>query len=312
MKKEFAFDKRFIFYIILGGMFLLIAALSIGALISEFMWEILLIPVVLLGYGLYLLINALFFIPCGYTFDKKAITVYYALSSNEYILWNDVYEIEVDYSAGVTGRYGRYLFTHEYVLSYLDKNDNSKCCENIRKSRKIKRMIEKYWDGQVSGYASDAVRKWFGKLKKKQDSAKKQYLTDEIAPMERQARAEMREFAKLSNAVCEKEGLVLRIEYRYMTHDGEKYSSRPVDSYRYVAEAQLIHKNELDDPRRVLLITDLLYVRAGKKSYRGTKNTTAIAELEAQIDETLSEIKEIGFDEFCDRNAIYFDSMYED
>jgi hypothetical protein len=117
---------------------------------------------------------------------------------------------------------------------------------------------------------------------------------------------------KLSTAVCEKEGLVLRIEYRYMTHDGEKYSSRPSDSYRYVAEAQLIHKNELDDPRRVLLIVDLLYVRAGKKSYRGTKNATAITELEAKIDETLSEIKEIGFDEFCDRNTIYFDSMYED
>ena len=41
-------------------------------------------------------------------------------------------------------------------------------------------------------------------------------------------------------------------------------------------------------------------------------NATAITELEAKIDETLSEIKEIGFDEFCDRNAIYFDSMYED
>ena len=76
MKKEFAFDKRFIFYIILGSMFSLVGALGIVALIPEFMWEVLLIAVVLLGYGLYLLINALFFIPCGYTFDKKAITVY--------------------------------------------------------------------------------------------------------------------------------------------------------------------------------------------------------------------------------------------
>ena len=53
MKKEFAFDKRFIFYIILGSMFSLVGALGIVALIPEFMWEVLLIAVVLLGYGLY-------------------------------------------------------------------------------------------------------------------------------------------------------------------------------------------------------------------------------------------------------------------
>jgi hypothetical protein len=312
MKREFAFDKRFIFYIFISLLSSFITFITVYGLIDEFSWDLVLFAVLFCGMSVAAWINMLCYIPCGYSFDKESVNVYYVFCKTERALWKSVYQIEIDYTVGSHGRYGRKLFTTEYIISFFDESHNGKVALNVRRSRRTRKMIEKYWDGKVEGYFSDSVKKWFEKRSKKKAKAAKKYLTDEIMPLEREVRAELREALKQLQHLAEQDGFVLDAEFIYITSDGSEFSKRPDENYTYTADVRLYLKEESSDPRAEHIEAELLYVRAGRSKWRGVKNGEAASELRQTINEILSEIRTVGFDKYCEDYCITFKSMQDD
>lgn len=169
---------------------------------------------------------------------------------------------------------------------------------HIRKSRRTKRLPEKYWDGTIIGYWWEDVKHWWDKRVAKKEKVIKQHLTDEIAPMERNARAEARAVIAPFVDRAVQLGLDLRIKYLYVTKEREEQNSRPAADYTYMAYMEISRPGETDEDKIVCVSADLLYVRLGKTAYRGVENKAALSELTETLTTAMTEICNKGLDAY--------------
>ena len=120
--------------------------------------------------------------------------------------------------------------------------------------------------------------------------------------MEREIRAEAREWLKPFIDQAKQYDLELKAKYFYITKDFEERNSRPKEGYTYTLIAEIAHFNETDENKIVIVSVDLLYVRLGKTSYRGVKNEHAQEELQMTISDVLNEINKIGIEAYNKEN----------
>ncbi len=92
--------------------------------------------------------------------------------------------------------------------------------------------------------------------------------------MERKARAEVREWLKPFTVKAKEEGVFIKADYVYRTGNCEEFAYRPETGYAYVLLLKTERFGEIEESR-----VDLLYVKLGKKEYRGRKNKRAFEEL---------------------------------
>ena len=166
----------------------------------------------------------------------------------------------------------------------------------IHKNRRTKRLLETYWDGTVSGYFFEGLRKWWQSRREKRENEIRQHRTDEVVPMERAVRAETRSALALCAAQAAQLGLKLRIKFYYETEDQEEVHSRPRGNYVYTALVELCRPGETDESKIIATSAGLFHVRLGKTAYRGVKEDAALYDLRQEVSEMLEEVRKNGFE----------------
>lgn len=292
-RKQFALNKLFNLCVVFG---LFLACISVDLLIDgENAGGV--------GTGiaavLFMVLPAIF-TPFCYAFDADGVSLCYVFLPDERYLWKDIRAIEVEYVS--SGRYVILLdFFYAYVFSITGKNVGEKRSYmkgRIRKSFRTKYLLEKYWDGTITGYLFEDAKKWINKRRAKKQARIKAHLTDEVVPLEREIRAEVREWLKPLAAQAKQYDLNIKAKYFYITKDFEELRSRPKEGYTYTLIAEISHFNETDENRIVVVDVELLYVRLGKTSYRGVKNEHAQEELLCTVSDVLNEINKSGIEFF--------------
>lgn len=237
------------------------------------------------------IIIVLLLMPWGYRFDQKGITICYLFLPSERYLWRNIRSIEVFYE-----RRGPATFRLE---GRLEGKERFYMDGKIHKNRRTKRLLETYWDGTITGYFFEDLRKWWQKRKNKKENEINRHRTDEVVPMERTVRAETRSALALCDAQASQLGLKLRIKFYYETEDLEEVNSRPQGDYVYSALIELCRPGETDESKIITISAGLLHVRLGKTAYRGVKDDDALMNLRDELTQMLEEVRKNGFDAYC-------------
>lgn len=90
--------------------------------------------------------------PCFYAFDSEGVTLKYVFYKNERYLWKNIHSVEVLYERGYNQP--DFILISNYVFHIEGKVEGKECFymkQCIRKSIRTKLLIEKYWDGTVTG-----------------------------------------------------------------------------------------------------------------------------------------------------------------
>ena len=285
-RKQIALNKLFNTSVVLG-------VLSICISVELFSCDITIWGVILAVVACILIFLPMIFTPCCYIFDSEGVSFCYILIPNERFLWKDVYAIEVeDISPSYT-----YSLTLDffYASVFCLKGSNlikRRFFDNvhIRKSFRTKKLLEKYWDGTITGYFFDDAKKWINKKRAKKQVYVNAHFTDEIVKMEREIRADTREWLKPVLAQAKQNNLEVKLNYFYVTKDLKKLKSRPQEGYTYSLDVEISHYNEIDENKIIVISADLLYVKLGKTSYRGVKNPKAKDELQIDFSDVLEKI----------------------
>lgn len=283
-RKQFALNKLFNFCVVLG---LFLAWLSYSFFRDgEVAWGI--------GNGiaaLLLIVLPATFTPYCYAFDSKGVSLCYVFLPVERYLWKDIYAIEVEDKQGYLGSKRSLLVYFLYASVFSIYGSNVGKCRfymngNIRKSFRTKHLLEKYWDGTITGYLFEDAQRWINKRKNRKQAQIKAYSTDEVVSMEREIRSEARELLKPFISQAKQLDLDVKTKYIYITKDLEKLNSRPEADYTYtlVVEIQNLNGN-------VDFSVDLLYVRLGKNAFRGVKNKYIKEELKFALFSVSNDIK---------------------
>lgn len=290
IKRQYALDKLFNVFIIIGC-FLLYASYvfqdenSIGLVIGTGI------------FGLLFIIGAIILIPCCYGFDSEGVTMYYVFSPNERYLWRNIRAIEVSDDGTNSSHTALFdvIFGRVFAISgYVEGEYHFYMNGHIRKSWRTKRLIEKYWDGTITGYFWENFIDWWNKSKNKKRKQPKHRLTDEIIPMEKDMKAKIKQCIIPYHDKIRQYGFEIRRKYIYITKNLDELNSRPSEGYTYIALVEISCPGETDEDKIWCFSVDLLYVRLGKNAYKGVKNKNALMEMEYWLRETMQEIKNNG------------------
>jgi hypothetical protein len=282
-RKQIAFNRFFIFMFIIS---LLFGYISVAGFAAKDV-----------GGGILFCFVALIFItlsifsPCYYVFDSEGVSICYVFLPCERYLWKNIYAIDVQFKS-----YGHRpsIFFRVFCISGSNEGKLRFYMNGIIvKSIRTKRLLEKYWDGQIQGYLIDSIKAWFRKRKQKAEAEIAAHLTDEIVPLERETRAEAREWLAPYVAQAKQNDIYIKSKYCYVTKDFEESNSRPDEGYTYKLILEIAHDGETDEDRITVVNVDLLYVRLGKTSYRGVKNKFAEEEIELTISKAFEELDEM-------------------
>ncbi len=168
-RKQFALNKLFNFCVVLGLFF---AWGSIALFMdNDNAWG--------WGFGivaLLLIVLPAIFTPYCYAFDSEGVSLCYVFLPVERYLWKDIHAIDVeDKSINSASHANIVEFFYAYVFSIRGMPvGESRFYMNghIRKSFRTKYLLEKYWDGTITGYLFEDAKKWFNKRKEKKHHKK--------------------------------------------------------------------------------------------------------------------------------------------
>jgi len=292
-KTQIALNRLFNFLIIVGT---LLGWISFELFIHfELGWGI--------GFGAAALLcvaGALIFTPYCYLFDPQGISLCYVFLPTERYLWKKIHAIEVIWIHH--GKPSFLDFLYASVFSIHGKNEGKPRFYmegHIRKSFRTKRLLEKYWDGTITGYFFEKIKNSIKKHRDKKQKLIKAHSADEIKKIERETRAKVRDWLSFFIAEANQHSLSLTSEYLYITNDFEEYRSRPKAGYTYTLLIEIARPNETDEDRIIIMTFDLIYVRLGKIAYKGVLNEDAEEELKNTLRKNLDEIYQKGIEAYC-------------
>ncbi len=298
-KKEIALNRLFNFVI-------LCTAFLIWAAVDSFRMGDLEFFMISAVIALLVLAAGIIFTPCIYIFDAEGLTLRYVFCKERY-LWKNIPKIEVDWDRfNISGSVRDSNILDLFFPSYHIYGS----CEgkwyffmsgNIRRTLRTKRLIKKYWDGEITGYLFEDVKKAIDKRRRKKKKYIAAHLTDEIVPMEREVRAKAREWLKSYIAQARQQGLELRSKYLYITDSFDELNSRPDEGYTYTLLLEISYPGETDENRIICLSADLLYVRLGKTAYCGVENEFAEELLQQDLNREFQEITKNGFEKYINK-----------
>lgn len=269
MKKSFAFDLRLgvlAVFVMLCGFFCKIAGqdgeTEMKAILCFFM--LILIAVITLS-------------PHFYTADEKGLTVYYIFFIKDYYDWEDVKRIKVMW------KYRSVFYCFE-TKKHIQKAFFMTA--EFHKDFMLKRLIKKYWQGEVEGDDWDNLKKKYRKWRQKHDTFVPDYSEAEKA--EREARKKIREIIKANK--FEASDKFIKAVYTYETKSGA-FSNRPKESYSYNVEIEIGKFDSLQD-ERLYIVTDLFFSRYGKKKIKIFENEGVFDKIAVRINEAIVTIEQ--------------------
>ena len=168
MKRQYALNKLFNFLVIFG--LILAWCSSQFFLEGDLSW----------GFGtvaaaLILIVPATLFTPYCYAFDSEGVSLCYVFLPTERYLWKNIGAIEVDFKiSGSRANIFNLLFSAVFTIQGPNVGKRRFYMNGyIRKTFRTKYLLEKYWDGTITGYLFEDVKNWINKRKKRKKSKKK-------------------------------------------------------------------------------------------------------------------------------------------
>ena len=294
-RKQIALNKLFNFCMVLGLFF---AWISIELFLEGgYAWGVGMSIVALL-----LIVLPAIFTPYCYAFDSEGVSLCYIFLPVERYLWKNIHAITVDdIHIGSSIHYGLFELIYASVFRLEGRNEGPYrfyMHGHIRKTLRTKRLLEKYWDGTITGYLFEGIHRRINERKAKKKAEIKAHLTDEVVPMEQEVRTQTREWLKPYIAQARLYDLNLKAKYLFITKDFEELKARPKEGYTYTLVAEIARSYEKDENRTVEVSVDLVYVRLGKKSYRGVINPHLQEEFQLTIPDTLNDIYKNGIESY--------------
>ncbi|MBE6673498.1 MAG: hypothetical protein E7596_00155 [Ruminococcaceae bacterium] len=299
MKRQVAFNKLFNLFVIMGAVFVYGACVmlqddpELGRSVGG--------GIVMLVIAAHFILVPTILMPVIYLFDEKGVTICFLFFPNERYLWENIAAIEAtDDRSDSRHPILDFFFSRVFEISgAVEGKERFYMQGHIRRSRRTKRLLEKYWDGKITGYFIDDVKAWVNKKKGKKketpvDSAK-------IAAMERELRAEVKEWVKPYISKAEEIGLNADLKFVYTTKNLRESNSRPKENFIYIAIVRLSKIGEKDTDKVVEVSADLMKGYTHKKEYKGVKNKHAGDELTFYLEDTLKEISGNGIESYSDK-----------
>ena len=266
MKKSFAID-------IPSMVFALIAVLSLWW--AHFIFDegsssgILLCLFVIIIAICYVVLSPHFFIA-----NAKGITIYYIFFLKDYYAWEDVKRIKKVWER----RSVNYVFeTKQHTKKYFFMTSE------FHKSFMLKRIIKKYWQGEIEGDDWENMKKKIHAWKQKHNT----FVPDnsEAEKAEREARKKIREIINLYKAGAEADNKFIKASYLYETKSRE-CNNRPKESYSYNVEIE-IGKIGYSDDESLYILSEILFVRYGKKSIKVMTDETVYSQISEKLSEAI-------------------------
>ncbi len=291
-KKKIALNKLFNFCVIAGLFFGWIAFDSISENDIAF-------TLITGALSLLIIVLSAIFTPVCYLFDSRGVTLHYIFLPNERYLWDNVRAIEVDWqTSSARASFFDLIYNPSFRIEGKCEGKMRFYMEGrIRKSFRTKHLLEKYWDGEITGYFGESIRNRLKKRKQKKEKEISAHLTDEIVPLERETRKELSELLSSIRDRAAQYGIGIRADYLYITRSGEELRSRPDEGYSYTAEITFYEKGKNERENKLSFYLDLISVRLGKTAYRGIKEDGIFDHLKEEADWIIKDIAEKGFAE---------------
>jgi len=291
VKKEIAFNKLFWLFEIVGAVFAEMSVafcrdddFAVAYICAAFCFFMCVLPVV--------------FIPFFYLFDTDGVTLCYIFLPNERYLWKNIYGIEVRSVGSSDVSIFDIIFRIYKIDGYVEGKNRFYMIGEVAKSTRTKKLIGKYWDGQVEGYFFDNANSWIAKNFGRKKIQKKGLVIDDALEAERAARKDVSACINMFTDRVGQYNLVMMPEYTYVTRDFEESASRPLERYTYKVTVNISELNETNKERIVSWSEDLVYVRITKTAYRAVKKRGAINSLSETLEIILDEIGKNGFKSF--------------
>lgn len=212
--------------------------------------------------------------PHFFVADEKGLTVYYIFFLKDYFAWEDIKRINEKY---------RY---RTVVYEFEAKEHPQKVffmTSEFRKNYMLKRLIKKYWQGEIEGDDWENLKKKIHKWKQKQNS----FVPDDSGAekVEREVRKKIREIINSYKPKAEAINKFIKAVYLYETKTGE-HKNRPKESYSYNVEIE-IGKIGSSDDESLYILNELLFVRYGKKTIKVMADETVFNEISEKLKEAL-------------------------
>ena len=147
----------------------------------------------------------------------------------------------------------------------------------------LKKIIKKYWQGEIEGDYWENLKKKIHKWKQKQNS----FVPDDSGAekVEREARKKIREIINSYKPKAEAINKFIKAVYLYETKTGEQ-KNRTKESYSYNVEIE-IGKIGSSDDESLYILNELLFVRYGKKTIKVMADETVFNEISEKLKEAL-------------------------
>lgn len=295
-EKHIAMNKWFNYYVLLGVFMLLVGFFFIDG--EEKSIGVLGFVCCPISFAMALLTE-----PLCYIFDSEGVSLVHVFHKKERYLWKNIRFITVGYES-VYGSMRSKTITPSRSTFDIDgdvEGEEKRYMKHyIRKSIRTKYLIEKYWDGTVTGYDFENVKKKFLKWQAKKQKQIDAHFTDEAVKAEREVRAKVRNSVGACIENAKSCGIDIKVDYLYVISSGEELKARPDENYRYTACAEISYIGETDKDRVVVTDEDLLFVRFGKTGYKCTENKKAAETFLQTLEEIVLTIREKGIDYYCE------------
>lgn len=279
MKKNIAFDYRIIIYI-LGTLF--ICAVAFGFYNDGEKGMAVLGAVLTVVFSLGIVI-----FPKIYVGDEEGVSIYYLPFVKEYFRWDEIKRIRLKKSTGTSKSIILDFLWKEYeIVPVKQKKYKGSKYHSVFHTSEIlrtplsKKMIKKYWDGEIEDDTFSLLKKRFAK----QNNEKIKYDLTDVKQKESSARESLKQIVQQYESKAALFGKTIDASCTYFTDDDD-FNSRPKENYTYAAEVFIEIEN--DDERSFYIKEDILLVRYGKKDVKATEIKNAFDEIAQKINEAI-------------------------
>ncbi len=137
--KKTLINKRWIFFILLFSVLILLGFLTLGEETS--------ISIAIISIGVVFDFGYALIMPNGYTFSSEGITVRYCFGLKTFLSWKDIKRIEDHYAGGKCFPWWR-----EYEIAYFKTKIPFHERARIPKNRQTTEQIKKYYHKSIDKY----------------------------------------------------------------------------------------------------------------------------------------------------------------
>lgn len=255
MKKSFAIDYSCLLAVLCTFAFGVLTAVGIkeGDKLGDVLSAVTIGGILTLFFAVGIVIT-----PKLYVADQEGMSIYYLPFIKDYYKWEDIKRINV--------MYRRRLRTYNFERKkHAESDAKIRFFKNSEfpKTFMLKKLINKYWQGEVEGDDWENFKK---KLRSWKSKHKVVLDVSEAEKAEREARGKIREIIKANKPLAEASGKFVKAVYTYES-EYKTLTSRPKGSYSYNVEIEISEIGSSED-ERLYVMTEVLFVRYGKKDIK--------------------------------------------